>query len=294
MSELYSVSVVRVEADTVDLDVTVVHPDAGGVPDDCTFALRMLWDPIDEYSYGKEPAVKNSPLAKEMDLDAYLNEDFIDENAQGFIKSVRYVSEENHPPPYWGDEGDEEFWDSDQRSSAVIRIQVTHPGWISHMRVGMSWDTAGYGTGDGEPWDERPTRYPGDYIEQISDDPMAGMRQDKVSDKNKNMFEDAQVTEYILPTFGAKQYTTNDQELRGEAITIERVRALLGQPVLAQGRYRLEIGTLINVNDQGWLSIYHEASGGGSYGSSGASLDEIEYIGRAWYVERIPVDEVEV
>lgn len=251
MSELYSVSVVRVEGDTVDLDVTVVHPDAGAVPDDCTFALRMIWDPIDEYSYGKEPAVKNSPLAKEMDLDSYINEDFIDENAQGFIKHVHYVSEENHPPPRWNDSNYEEFWDSDQSSSAVIRIQATHPGWLSHLRVGMCWDTAGDGTGDGAPWDDRPTRYPGDYIEQVSDDPMAGMRQGEVSDKNKSMFEDAQVTEYVLPCFGAKQYSTKDQEMRGEAITVERVRALLGQPVLIQGDYRLEIGALINVNDEG-------------------------------------------
>lgn len=295
MSELYSVHVVRVQDDEVDLDVSVVHPDAGDVPEDKCFALRVLWDPINGYQYGREPAVQSSPLAREMDLDAYLDESFIHQNAQGFIQEVRYISEENHPPPSCGEPGYEEFWDSDLRASAVIRIKVTHPGWLSHMRVGMSWDTAAYGSGDGASWRDRPKRTPGDYIEQISDDPMQGMTQGYVTDKNLRMFEHAQVTQYILPLFGAKQYTTKGQELRGEQLTPAQLEPLLGLPVLVQTRYRLEIGALIGINhDGGWISIYHEAQGGGSYGTHGASLNEIEYIGRAWHVARISVHEVEV
>jgi len=46
MSELYAVSVVAVTDDHADLDVTVVHPDAGAVLDDLSFAFRILYDPF--------------------------------------------------------------------------------------------------------------------------------------------------------------------------------------------------------------------------------------------------------
>ena len=96
------------------------------------------------------------------------------------------------------------------------------------------------------------------------------------------MLEDAQVDTFVLPLHGPRRYDAD--KLQGEALTIEAVRELLGQPVLVQNTgARLESGTLVRATDEGWLSIYAESDG--SKGCSGTSLDGIDWIGRAWLLE---------
>lgn len=291
MSSLYDVAVAELGENHVDFDVTVVHPDAGEVPDDATFAFRILYDPIHRYPYQDQPEVKGSPLAAEMDLRDYLNESFIQENARGFIASSEYVSEENHPPPYWGDEGYQEFWDSEQRSVARIRVTVTHPGWLAHLSVGQSWDTAAYGTYDATAW-EGPTRRPGDRVVEISEDPMEGMRTRSRDRRMREYAKDLVLDTYVIPVLGVGHYITKDA-LCGEGITVEAVRELLGCPVLVVGGWRgREVGMLASVSDEGHIQVYNESGGG--YGTSGMSLGDLESIGRAWYMRRVSIDEVGV
>ena len=294
MSDLYHVEVSRVEDDEADLRVTVVHPDAGPVRPHATFALRLIWDPTDEYSYGQEFAVRHSPLAREMDVDDYLDEAFIDAQAQGFIAQVDLISEEDHPPPRWDDEDYEAFWDSDRRASATIRVKATHPGWLAHLREGMRWETAAYSSGQGTSWDERPRRRPGDYVERVSEDPMAQLRQITLDLAQRPMLKDAQVTSAVVPKLGAKHYSTRGQELRGESLSVEAARALLGQPVKYQEDRRAECGALVSVDDDGHLRIYQEYGEHGERGHSlrGASLSSLQYLGRAWHIERVPLEQI--
>lgn len=291
MSELYSVSVHEVTDDYVELDVSVVHPDAGGVSEGVCFALSLVADPLDAYNYGREEHVKSSPLFSEIDLDSYLSEDFIRSNARGFIAASEIVREENHPPPYWGDENYESFWEGDEVSWARLRITPTHPGWIAHLREGMSWDTAAYDCGGALSWD-RPTRYPGDKVKQVSDDPMAGMRRDSKNPSNASMLGNASVKEFILPNEGSMSYTVKEK-LEGEALTADAIKALLGEPVLVQVKNaRLEVGTVIRADDEGSFTIYSARDG--SQSSSGYSPSSVEWMGRAYYLETFWVDELDV
>ncbi len=294
MSELYAITIASVTSGYADLDVTVVHPDAGPVPDDLTFALRALFGPFIEYSLQNEPPVSGAPLGREMDLDDYLEESFISANAAGFVTSSEIIAEENHPPPLYGDEGYEVFWDSDVRATATLRITPTHPAWIAHLEAGMSWDTAGYGTYDAAPWGDRPTRRPGDRVEEISDDPMEGMHTRGADEERMKSYvaEHLERSEYVLTTFGPSQYTTKEA-LSGDDLTVEALRELLGEPVKVLGGWNgHQVGTLLEVSDDGWCLVYAETSG--SYGTTGLGIDDIESIGRAWFMRRVDVADVDV
>ena len=294
MSELYSVTVAEVTDEHVDLAVTVVHPDAGAVPDDLSFAFRILYDPFIDYSLNEKPPVVGAPLGKEMDLDDYLEEGFIAMNAAGFVASSTLIGEENHPPPYYGDEGYEEFWENGGPSTATLRVVPTHPGWIAHLEAGMSWDTAAYGTWDAVSWGDRPTRRPGDRVEQVSDDPMEGMHTRAKGDERMKSYvvEHLERDEYVLTTFGPSHYVAKEP-LVGDALTVEALRGLLGEPVKVVGGWNGQsAGTLIQVDDHGNCTIYEESSG--SYGTSGLGLSDIESIGRAWYMQRVAVEDVDV
>ena len=291
MSDLYSVSVSTVTDEYVEFAVSVVHPDAGPVSEGLCFALSLLADPLDEYSYGREEHVRNSPLFSEIDLESYLSEDFIRSNACGFVASSEIVGGENHPPPSWGDENYEEFWDGGTDCWAMLRITPTHPGWIAHLREGMCWDTAAYDCYGEIPWD-RPTRYPGDKVKQVTDDPMMGMREETRNSHNAGMLRKGCVTEFILPNEGAKSYTAKEK-LEGDAITPEAIQALLGEPVLVQtSGGRLEIGALVQADDKGGFTVY--SAHGGSQSSRGLSPDSVDWIGRAYYLETFWVDDLEV
>ncbi len=286
MSELYSVSVSRVDGADVAFDVTVVHPDAGPVPDCFFFALQLVYDPIDPYSYGEEPAVRDCALAKEMDLTDYLSPPWVRTNARGFVASVRVEDQENHPPPDWEDPRYETFWEGDESSWATLHVTMTHPAWAEHLREGMSWDTAAYGDSS-EPW-TRPPRRPGDRTRVRSADPMEGMKRGAKNDDNAWMLEDAQVSEFTLPLHGPANYEVAER-LEGDAVTVEALRALLGEPVLMQERGgRLEARSLVGVTDDGVVSTYYESDG--SSGGGGTGRDGIEWIGRAWFVRREWVD----
>lgn len=291
MSDLYDVSVATVTDKYVELDVTVVHPDAGGVSEGLCFALSLLADPLDEYVCGREEHVRNSPLFDEIDLDSYLSEEFIRSNARGFVASSKIVESENHPPPYWGDDNYDSFWQGDESSWARLRITPTHPGWIAHLREGMSWDTAAYDCGNPLPWD-RPTRYPGDKVKQVTDDPMQGMRSETKNPNNSSMLSDATVKEFILPNEGSKSYTVKEK-LEGDAITPAAIKALLGEPVLVQGSGgRLEIGALVRADDEGSFTIYSARDG--SQSSRGFSPSSVDWMGRAYFLETFWVDELDV
>ncbi len=287
MSELYSVSVSKVDGADVSFDVTVVHPDAGPVPDCFFFALQLVYDPIDPYSYGEEAAVRDCSLAKEMDLNDYLSPAWVRKNARGFVASVRVEDQENHPPPDYEDPRYESFWEDGESSWATLHVSMTHPAWAQHLRAGMSWDTAAYGDSS-EPW-TRPPRRPGDRAGVRSNDPMAGMKAGAKSADNAWMLEDAQVDTFTLPLHGPSHYETT-HKLRGDALSVDALRALLGQPVLfKQKGGRLEAMTLVAVRDDGGISLYYESEG--SSGGTGCGLERIGWIGRAWYVEKRWVEE---
>lgn len=286
MSELYSVTVRKVDGANVSFRVTVVHPDAGPVPDDAFFALQVVYDPIDPYNHGKDPKVGGCALAQEMDLNDYLSPPWVRANALGFVASVRVVDGKNHPPPSYDDDGYEAFWERGETSRATLHVTMTHPAWAEHLRPGMSWSTAAYGDRV-DPW-TRPPRRPGDRRRVRSDDPMEGMRPGAKNDDNAWMLESAQVSEFTLPLHGPSNYEVAER-LEGDAMTVEALRALLGEPVLVQERGgRLEARALVAVADDGAVSTYYESDGSSGGGTTGR--DGIAWIGRAWFVRREWVD----
>lgn len=298
MTETFAITVTRVQGDEADLEVTIIHPDLTVVPCKKAFALRLLFEPLSPYSpYSMEPSLQRSPAAQEVDLEDFADRAFWNLNAQGFIKQISYGTQLDHPPPYPGEPDYEAFYQQGRRPRATLRIQVTHPGWLAHLREGMSWSTDAYDLRDGRPWCNRPTRSPGDYIEQISDDPMQGMLRAQLHDRVRALFEppDApQVSAYILPLLWSKQYTTKGQELRDALLCPENLTPMLGQPVLAKGFGAATVGALLHVDPVNQRIQLCRIERDGRLSAPKLYLNQLIAVGRAWHKERVYLWDVEV
>jgi uncharacterized protein (TIGR02996 family) len=278
MSSMYNVTA-QARTDTyVDLAVTVVHPDAGPVSDDLGFAFTLLCDPIVDY----RGRTDGGPLAREVDLQDYLDKGFVRENACGFVASSRIIDEDNHPPPGWNDPGYQEFWESGPASVAVLRIEPTHRGWISHITPGDHWDTATYARHNIVRWKEG-FRWPGDRISEVSDDPLEGMTRRGRDERLERYAAALERDLYVIPRFGTLHYAA-PAALSGAELTVEAVRPWLGWPVLAERDGERNVGMLVEVRDDGACTLYFES--GGSYGTRGTSLSRGGSMGRAFYVRR--------
>jgi len=135
MSELYNVIVEDViDEKTCILEIKVIHPDSMKIPVTPGFALMLLQDDSD-----------GEPLSSIVDLGTVMDEEWIQHNARGFIDNVELLSLKNEMPEEADNNYDHEFWNNPSLwPEARLRIQVTHPAWISHIKPGHSWETASF------------------------------------------------------------------------------------------------------------------------------------------------------
>jgi len=87
-SALFKVRVLEVGATTVKFRLFITHPDQSKFYTAKSFALQILWDPV----YAIE-----SELGKAISLEQILDDDFVCENYQRFIKAVSIEDVKNYP-----------------------------------------------------------------------------------------------------------------------------------------------------------------------------------------------------
>lgn len=124
---------------------------------DLEFALRLLCSPDNMYKYDDAyNQVANCPLAEEISLDNYLDENWIDNNSYRFIADVKLVSLTNFPFDDW----DYDRWSNDitidhndtpdftgmeqDHPGGVISIKVFNAEHLQHFTPGTTFSTVAY------------------------------------------------------------------------------------------------------------------------------------------------------
>lgn len=124
MSTFYRVkaNIVEPQNKKVILYVKVTHPDYNTLSDSIGFGLELITDNL-EY--------ENTVLGEYIDSNKMCNNKWIIENANRFIKSCRFL-----------DSIIESF--DNKLLSGNIEIIFTHKGWMEHIKLNASWDSAAY------------------------------------------------------------------------------------------------------------------------------------------------------
>jgi hypothetical protein len=191
----------------------------------------LIYDPMwkSRFSdFAQYPHVPQCALAQAMDQDDYLNPDWLNKNARAFISKVT-------------------------KTKDALEIEPTHPAWIEHLRVGMSWDTAAYVGGPGLP---AAVRVPVAPSTTHSKDPAAGFR---VGPPKDNSYK---LPGAFIPLYGAKQYLA-DPIIDDLAKMKAETKTMLGEPVLIVPKSGpSEIGTLVEHRGDS-IFLYYETSSGG-------------------------------
>jgi hypothetical protein len=128
---------------SVTLRVFLVYYDWSGVPTDPSFFLRVLWDEADT-RFGR-----GGPLGDEISVEQLCSEQWIDANTQRFIERVTRQTLHNHPlPPGWTPPTFiySNYKEEDKLTQGDYEVIVTDAKWISHLKVGQTWQTTGYET----------------------------------------------------------------------------------------------------------------------------------------------------
>ncbi len=251
MSELFAVRIVEVSPGSAKLAVRSVHPDSGPPAPTATFALQLVYDPILNSAYSDFKAFRHlqtAPLASAMDVEAYLNSDWMRKNARAFVAKAKV-------------------------SKGVLEVWPTHPAWIEHLRKGMSWETAAYDIGPGEPAKPRTPAPPG-AVAVRSQDPAEGFR------RGKPKYPEIKLKGVFIALHGASHYIADPVVKKPDEMA-KAAKQLIGQPLLlVQKRGPTEIGALVKLLPNG-VYIYRETNGG--YGLRGYHYEDLKSIGRAWF-----------
>lgn len=155
MSANYHVKVQSVEENCITFELFLAD-DSFACFADPEFALRLLGSPDDMYKYNEhDDQVANCPLAEEVGLDDYLDENWIDNNTHLFIEDLKLVSLHNFPYTDW----DYDRWGQNMPTNqaeldnlakdhpgGVLSIKVFNPKHLEHFKTGMIFSTAAYST----------------------------------------------------------------------------------------------------------------------------------------------------
>ena len=144
-TDLYRVRVLDLDPTQrkVTFRVFLVYYDWSGVPTDPSFFFRILWDEADARFGG------GGPLGEEVDVRHYLDEAWVNENTQRFVERVTRLSLRNDPlpagkpPPTFVYDG---YSNEDGLTQGDYEVIVTDPRWITHLKVGQTWQTTSYET----------------------------------------------------------------------------------------------------------------------------------------------------
>ncbi|MCP4220285.1 MAG: WD40 repeat domain-containing protein [bacterium] len=150
-TDLYGIRVQLLEPGKkkVSLKVFVVYYDTENkshqpLPKDHSFFLRILWDK------GDVRFANGGPIGKEISVEQYLDEKWVDENTHRYIERVEQVSQTNvedygtYRDFYYEHAG--RWEDEDKLVQADYEVYVTDARYLEHLEDGMSWGTTAYET----------------------------------------------------------------------------------------------------------------------------------------------------
>ncbi|MEN0049401.1 MAG: hypothetical protein AAF806_20240 [Bacteroidota bacterium] len=101
---------------SVKMHVKMFNPDAGRIYDSVGFGLHLL-------NNGKWG---NSLISEEISFEDFLDAEWCQKYANGFVKSVTKVSKSSDPP------------------TAILTVYCTDIAWLSHLSVGEEWESYAY------------------------------------------------------------------------------------------------------------------------------------------------------
>lgn len=177
MSELVVIEIVSSRDCSLDVEVTIVHPDEQRIYTDAGFAMRILLEQfraIEEgriqngsgnfYPFDKEGgesliSEKLRSLLEPLSIVCHSREGTAyREQAESLIRSVECISHKNYPrtrdqlETWLEHQGKQEEGESrsaphqaDPNPSYVLRIEVADNALLAHMRPGSRWGSAAYG-----------------------------------------------------------------------------------------------------------------------------------------------------
>lgn len=160
MASLWRVRVTRVSDDTVELNLSAIHPDAGEPSASAAFAMRLLadtdperldreagpgayWDPAALAAYADRAVAAVSVTARR-------NLPFDESAARRAVEAgLRARGLDPADAGAWQDaflDAWGALWqDPDRVPSAVLEVRAADPSWLSGTTRGREWDTAAYG-----------------------------------------------------------------------------------------------------------------------------------------------------
>jgi hypothetical protein len=152
-TDLYGVRILDINEDEkkVKLRVFVVYYDTEykyhqPIPTDKSFFLRILWD-------------EDSSIGKEITVDNYLDETWVNHNTYKFVEKLEILSDKNYPIEdysgyfdFYYERGSDDpnitasWQDEDKLVQCDYNLYVTDKKYLDHLSVGLSWGTTAYET----------------------------------------------------------------------------------------------------------------------------------------------------
>lgn len=152
-TDLYGVRILdtKPEEKTFKVKIFVVYYDVAykshqPIPEDYSFFFRILWDK------GDVRFEKGGSIGREVTVDEFLDESWVDKNTFKFIENVELLSTANFPVNdftsfsdfYYENDG---IWEDEEKLvQAIYEIKVTDKKYLEHLKTGMSWGTIAYET----------------------------------------------------------------------------------------------------------------------------------------------------
>jgi hypothetical protein len=157
----------------------------------------------------------------------------------------------------------------------LLRIGVHDVSWIEHIETGQRVETASYDMGPAEEWSASPLT-PADFaVTTASDseqnDPTAGMFR-LGSELFPRFVPNHAPRTLLVPYHGRSRYEVFN-ELRGEALTVKNLEALVGQPVVVNAS---NMGTIVDVKPDRIVEFHWSPD---SYGAGEYLLSKLESVG---------------
>jgi hypothetical protein len=141
-TSLFHVKVLECSGVDATLELRIITGDQPDFDSGPSFALMLLYDPID-----KELAL-DAPLARAVSVGQTTDPKWLDEHVDEYIDDAVLTNLRNHPVAVdlerMSPEERRDFFGSARAPVAVFEVTVTKPEWIAHLRRGMEWDTAAY------------------------------------------------------------------------------------------------------------------------------------------------------
>ncbi len=146
MSALFKARVEKLDDQTAQIRLFIIHPDQTRFYLVKNFALQILWDAIDA---SKARGGASIPLAQAISTDRILDSSYVVAHQDDFIASVEYLSLKNYPRTVdfeaMSDKEFDQYWENEAGlPQALMEVTVTDPKWIAHLAPGMEWDTTAY------------------------------------------------------------------------------------------------------------------------------------------------------